>query len=333
MVLIIYQLEPRFKQRLGIKSSEVIDFTSKAERRGIQRAATEILLNLAATNQEQHRPEDRFRVVTLPPVYHPPAKEVPLSLPLEPWKRPVERDTLEFSKKVAAYRRQKDLDYRLGRVRAANSLPGQPAAPINYNGPYVPANGTDKHKAAKDRLQLLAQYQEALAAAQDESPRPLLQQLLRRIIWYSNPESKNDPDIKSTPSSRLDQKDLDLLEELAGHSWDECAEEYTHDTFNGDPELVHLFKEFEQDLNDVMDQVPLWQAPIDPTIVIDDYIDLCAPIPYDPAITSATGMPLRELIQIMNNKSLALEGGKTHLWSEEEAHDFLRTMQSFTRIQ
>ena len=135
-----------------------IEFTGKAERRGVQRAAIEIALNLLATNQEQHRPDDRFRIVEIPPPYQPQQSTTALSLPLEPWNRPIEQDPFKYSRRLTEYRQWKDSDYNLGRSQVINQNPVRLAPPLNYNGPFVAATGDDITEAVRRRQILLNNY-------------------------------------------------------------------------------------------------------------------------------------------------------------------------------
>src|ERR1700710_1891726 len=143
----------------------ITDFTGKAERRGVQRAAIELALNLLATNQEQHRPHDRFRVVKLPPKYKPPQEEVPLWLPLEPWKRPVELDTFKYTKVMRKYREWKDEDYQLACTRAVNEHLGYLPAPENFAGPYTMGSDKELAEIFKKRQNELVNIQSELFAA------------------------------------------------------------------------------------------------------------------------------------------------------------------------
>lgn len=290
-------------------------------------------LNLLATNQEQHRPDDRFRILKLPPVYHPPKREVPSSLPLESWKRPVERDTFEFTNKIAAYQRQKKFDYFLGCERLAKSLPGQLEAPINFNGPCIALDGNNKHKAAKGRLETLTDLKSRLAEAQKDSPRPLLQQMLWRVGWYSNPRSKEEENLQGF--SPLDAENLKLFKELARESWDEEAEPYNWSIFDGDEHKKSMFLEFEKDIfsEEIMPLIPLWQAPIEHDIPTEDEIALCAPVPYSPRTPSITGISLTHLKQRINDLRLGFGAAKIHMWTSQEVFDFLKFMSSHSRIQ
>jgi hypothetical protein len=313
-------------------SQDKIDFAPKAERRGVQRAAIELALNLLATNQEQHRTKDRFRMVTLPSKIKSPEQEVPLCLPLKSHERPLEQDPLEYTKKMLAFRRWKDYDYGIARLRLDQS--GSLPAPENFKGPSSIATVEDVQAAARIRLKELASVQKGLIEAVKTAPRPLLQQLLLLVDTGLNYDKE--------PHALLDGEKLtadaiDLLEELAGQSWDEERQEYGNLILGIDstPDDRGRLEEFELDMAE-MTEIPPWEPAPYPDAMDEDSFEHFAQAEYDPTIRSTRGMTGEELRQAIGDRRLAKSDGKSgtlHLWDLRAVLKYLRAMESARRIQ
>ncbi|PBP26794.1 hypothetical protein BUE80_DR002325 [Diplocarpon rosae] len=336
-----------------------IDFTGKAERRGIQRAAIELALNLLATNQEQHRPVDRFRVIDTARQYVPLPEEVSISLPLEPSRRQIDLDTFEYTKKMTAYREWKDFDYELARNRliqdhARATIPDPDAMtlddaesigivaqylypPVNYMGPVAAADSADWIKVRRERHAELSRIALRLSDAYTKAPRPLLQRLLVLMNEGMLDNEKDHPLLDDVP---LNKRGLDLLEEISGDSWAEGRIEYsppleTQRQNEGDPGV--LSRLVEVPLAVIMDfegylaklpNLPFW-APLrdDPALASADPAELKQP-KHLQAIKSTLGLSLSE---IQNAQSIYRAGKET--WKIEDIDGFLNLMRQHGRIQ
>lgn len=311
---------------------EEIDFTPKAERRGVQRAAIELALNLLATNQEQHRPRDRFRMVALPSNIKSPEKEVPLCLPLKPDERPLEQDPLEYTKKMLAFRRWKDYDYGIARLRLDQS--GSLPASENFKGPSSVATVEDVLAAARIRLKELASVQKGLIEAVKTAPRPLLQQLLLLVDTGLNYDKEVHALLDGV---RLTADAIELLEELAEQSWDDERQEY-EDLIPGidnTPDDRSRLEEFELDMAE-MTEIPPWEPAPYPDAMDEDSFEHFAQVEYDPTIPSTRGITGEELRQAIGDRRLAKFDGKAgtpHLWDLRAVLKYLRAMESARRIQ
>lgn len=314
------------------------DFIGKAERRGVQRAAVELALNLLATNQEQHRPLDRFRTVELPKRYKSPPKEVSLCLPLEPWNRPIEQEPFEITKLMLRYRKWKDSDYSAARARARARWPGYLEAPVNYNGPSALLTHYDLHSRFAKKQQELVQVQKDLIRACEIAPRDLIYQLITIIndtvlLPLEDPSHPRvEDDWGETP---LETKDIDILRGLCESSWNERQQPYPHPkewTESVKHERARL-KEFERDVNIFMDDLPLWK----PRGVLNQerpegYIwD-----PYNPQLESVAGWDLKTLVHDKINahrQEQAHDRQPVHMWTDAEAIAHLTIMHNAGRIQ
>jgi hypothetical protein len=306
-------------------------------------------LNLFATNQEQYRPIDRFRILDLPSQYQSQEKEVPLSLSLEPWNTPLEQDTFEFSKRLSTFRQQKDSDYGIFSTHLAQETAGLLQAPLNYNGPFALATGADLKEAARIRLVHLAQIAEALGNANSKAPRPLMQRLLLRTIEGSNSavEIRNHRFYDDEP---LTKANLKLLLELAAPSWNDERREYNDYMIPG---LIDQWddrrrlEEFERDVNEVQG-LPVWISsnpaePDDRLYSDHPYRFIQTPhyenLPTETKVATygieTQGMELTKVRQIINDNRLRRPGGgrHPHLWTEAETLRYLQAMRSAGRIQ
>jgi hypothetical protein len=314
------------------------DFIGKAERRGVQRAAVELALNLLATNEEQHRPLDRFRRVELPPRYQPSQKEVLLCLPLEPWKRPVEQEPFEITKLMLRYRKWKDNDYSAARARARDRFPGYLESPANYNGPCALLTQYDLHSRFGKRHKQMVQVQAALIRACKIAPRALIYQLITIVneallLPLDDPSHPLvDNDWGETP---LERKDIENLLALCAPSWNERKKPYPTPkalTESVQKERAQL-KEFERDVGIFMDELPLWEPwqalnQHRPKGYIRD--------PYDPQLESAAGWDLKTLVHDKinaNRQERAQNLHPVHMWTNDEAIAHLTTMHNACRVQ
>jgi len=327
-------------QRQGLrargKSDNSTNFAPKAERRGIQRAAVELALNLLATNQEQHRPKDRFRMVDLPLPIQLPGREVPLCLPLKPEDRPFEQDPLEYTKKMLAFRRWKDYDYDIARVRSSVDRNGEVPSPENFNGPTSIASVDDVHAAARTQVTNLVAIQKALIEAQTTAPRPLLQELLLLIDAGMNYNGQQNHELYD--DELLTTDGIDLLEEIAGVSWDEEIEDYGKDILeveNTRDDRGRL-QEFQQDVAEMAEQIPLWAPGPDVEAMDEDGFELFQQPRYDPAIASEQYMSIQQVRQIIGNDRLAKSNstvGTSPPWNSSDTARYIRAMASARRIQ
>lgn len=315
-------------------SQNTINFTSKAERRGVQRAAIEHALTLLATNQEQHRPIDRFRRVDLPPKYQPTPEEVPLWVPLEAWKRPVEMDTFEFSKKMLAFRDWKDSDYDRARSRTVNERPGAVQAPVNFNGPFTLHTPEDLQEIARKRQLHLTQVYSRLGEAERSAPRPLIQQILFRIQEGMVLASAQDH--RLADEEILSSFDIEIIEELTQQSWDEERIPYADLDLGLSETQFAILEEFERDVDEHRHLLPLWkpaEKPQSASITDSDDEALYRQIEHDPDQISTQSMPAGEFKQVINTKRLLEELANLHLWTDAETTRYLEIMHQANRIQ
>ncbi|EKD12574.1 hypothetical protein MBM_09143 [Drepanopeziza brunnea f. sp. 'multigermtubi' MB_m1] len=340
----------------GVRSSAV-DFTGKAERRGIQRAAIEIALNLLATNQEQHRPADRFRLVDVDRQFVPPRKEVAISLPLEVPRRQVEYDTFDLTKKMIAFREWKDFDHEIarehliqdpvllqsddtgdGRMDYTTDVPegvGREVfylnPPVNYMGPVANGDAADWIEVRKERHAVLTDVAVRLSDAYTKAPRPLLQKMLERMS--DGMRRTKDGDDHSEPP--LTKPQLDLLREISGESWDDTSREYAAPIQNHlseeptvrDQQLAQL-AEFEKRLAEISD-VPFW-VPLeeDPGLSRTDQSQY-PQLRHSSTVRSLLGMSLDHLLLEIGSIRAQHEMVP---WSLEDIRRCLRVMRDFGRI-
>lgn len=328
-----------------------VNFSAKAERRGVQRAAVELGLNLLATNQEQHRPHDRFRRLRLPPKYQPHPDEVPLWKPLDQWKRPVELDPYYYTKLMRKFRRWKDDDYAKALNDVTNEQPGQLHPPANYNGPFTPQNSHEIQQTASERQNHLGQIGAQLVRTVGTAPRPLLKRICALMGEAIN-SSSNEPHLMRDDIP-LTMGDLDLLTELCEASWtlnEGPYGEHLAGFSDQDPDLSLEkagLQEFEKDVmnatiadHDPRPLVPFWTPPPLPASQIA-YPDSDASFTqrqYDKSVTSQAGVELRGgggLIQRLNGQRLA-RAGKNYTpqaWATDHIQRYLQAMHDSGRIQ
>ncbi|KAH7327059.1 hypothetical protein BKA65DRAFT_480780 [Rhexocercosporidium sp. MPI-PUGE-AT-0058] len=342
------------KQYAGIESSTV-DFSGKAERRGIQRAAIQIGLNLLASNQEQHRPADRFRVMDLSRNHVPLEKEIPISLPLEPSRRQSEQDAFEFTKKMLAYKDWKDFDYEVSREKLLEdpSVVIQPKeerfkafygevvnrdlrnpitsyvvldAPINYNGPFVVAGAADMMETASRRQAELSRIALKLQNAYTEHPRPLLERLLSLVSQGMDAAQLTNHRLYDEVP--LTKPELDLLEEISGDSWDEISEDYPESSgaLNGFLDAnIPLLLAFEADLQKI-EGIPLWAPQPGDDVQPTGEFSHPVQIRYSPDIPSKQGVTLDRLsLEFQKLKGITP-------YVQHDMRQFLEAMKSVGRI-
>ena len=312
------------------------DFTTKAERRGIQRAAIEIALNLLATNQEQHRPDHRFRIVDLPTPYQPPLSEVSLYLPLKPTETPLEQDTFEFTTKMFAYRRGKDVGYDVSRTHRVSQYPGQLQAPLNYKGPFTVSSEAELANLASKWSGRLAQVQAGMVDAVTRAPRPLMQQLVAKVLEGAETSrlgnSKAHALYDDVPFT---QEDLDLLLEISGPSWNDEIQPYRD---NAGASEKRKLNEFDKDVDEVKQNLPVWTPAPDAssdTNMDPDAAERFAQILYEPHVRSQKSISSQKLLQMINDRRVARAGATStpHLWTESEGYRYLKKMYYTNRIQ
>jgi len=135
---------------------------------------------------------------------------------------------------------------------------------------------------------------------------------------------------------RLTTEGLDLLEEIAGESWDEERLEDDEDIpwIQNTPDERGRIEEFEKDMEETT-ELPLWEPAPDPDqwkrILSNIYSDS-----HDPTIPSTKGMIGDELRQATGNTRMAKTDGSAetpHLWDLRSVTRYLRAMKSAGRIQ
>ena len=276
-------------------------------------------------------------MVDLPLPIQLPEREVPLCLPLKPEDRPLEQDPLDYTKKMLAFRRWKDYDYDIARVRSSVNRNGEVPPPENFHGPTSIASVDDVHAAAREKIAELASIQEALIEAQNTAPRPLVQQLLLLVDEGMNHDGQQAHELYDA-DELLTSEGIDLLEEIAGESWDEEREEYGETVIGVEntPEARGLLQEFEQDLAEMADRIPLWSPTPDPDAMDEDGFELFQQTPYDSEIASEQYMPIQQVRQLIGDNRLAKSSstvGISSPWSLENTTKYLRAMASARRIQ
>lgn len=323
------------------QQATITDFSGKAERRGVQRAAIELALNLLATNQEQRRPLDKFRRVLLPLSHRPPPKEVQLCLPLEAWKRPVEQDPFKLTKMLLKYRKWKDHVFSAARTRAIDTVPGKLEPPINYNSPFTLASEHKLWVGVKNRVSQLIQIQATLINTGKNAPRPLIHRLATIINEALVLSSEDVSYVPVDQRGKLERRDLSILCSLCAPSWNEEWKAYSQVIPTIDNSADYNRKrlsEFERDVNLFLKELPLWQPANASQPLSKDPNDpkFYAQAPYNAEICSITGWSITTLVQNMINKNRqerAKKLHKVHLWTDSEATIYLMAMHDAHRIQ
>jgi hypothetical protein len=325
---------------LASQQAQRVDFKGKAERRGVQRAAIELALNLLATNQEQHRPMDRFRMVMLPPKYKPPQKEVQLCLPLDPWKRPVEQDPFKITKLLLKYRKWKDYAYSSARSHAIDMLPGHLEPPANYNGPCSLPSEHDLFAAIRKRHDRLVWLQAALINAGKIAPRPLIHRittLTNEAICLAPNETHPFAD-EGVEEKPLESKDFQILMSLCQPSWSDERLPYREvdDEGNDTTSIRGKLNEFERDVNILTQYLPFWEPAqsMDLETADPNLPEFYIQRPYD-GIESVTGVDINILRTEINKnrRSRSQKGCPVYEWTELEVRQYLEEMHKARLIQ
>ncbi len=189
-----------------------------------------------------------------------------------------------------------------------------------------------------DRTQVtaLASIQKGLIQAQNMAPRPLLQQLLLLTDAGLNYTKQRGHDLYD--DELLTSDGVDLLNEIAGLSWDEEREEYgealsevdnTHDDRG-------RLQEFELDVAEIAGQLPLWTPVLDPDAMDEDGFGLFQQPPYDDQIPSEQYMDITKVRQIIGDNRLAKSNstaGTSPPWNSVDVERYLGAMASAHRIQ
>ncbi|RAL68312.1 hypothetical protein DID88_007042 [Monilinia fructigena] len=258
-----------YPKQISRYDTGALNFQSMAERRGIQRAAIEIALNLLASNYEQRRPDDRFRRVVLPSPWQPPPPEVPISMELEPTKRPVELDTQYYMDLIYQYNRWKDDDWYDAREKIVTMFPGQVAPPANYNGPFTIPTMFEYQDVAAKYLGNLVPTWNSIVHTANIYPRPFLTAVLQRIqrginfgpgsapqIYDSLYEEANGMELKLLP------QELAVLRELTEPSWNFHWLPYPPVENRDEDVPRQLLDEFERDIEALPEAAkpPYWSS-------------------------------------------------------------------------
>lgn len=324
-----------------------LNFQSKAERRGIQRAAIEMALNLLASNYEQRRPDDRFRRVVLPSPWQPPPPEVPISMELEPTKRPVELDTTYYTDLIYQYNQWKDDDWYDAREKIVKMFPGQVPPPANYNGPFTIPTMFEYQDVAAKYLGNLIPTWNALVHTGNIYPRPFLTAVLQRvqrgINFGSGPDHQPYDSLYEEANGmelRLLPQELAVLRELTEPSWNFHWLPYPPVT-NAD-EDVHrqILDEFERDMDALPEAAkpPYWSSGQPPDIpqrhqysnIPESQRDLRSVSEYHHETRSVTFMSLKKLLRHINDRRV-----KQNLpaWNLATARNHLEVMHQYHHIQ
>jgi hypothetical protein len=327
---------------LPMKPVRGTHFCCKAERRGIQRASIELALNLLATNTEQPRPLDKFRMARLPPKCQLPLDETPMWLPLEPHERPVEMNTYKYTNILRRYRQWKVDDYREACGHMGDLWPNELSSHDNHLGPSTLKSSEELESILQDWLYRLLSLQGALIAAEDAAPRPVISRLLLRL----NQATANFPLKDRYDTAPLTMGDLNILRDLARPSWYNEVRRYSDPI----PDIDNaLFGEFECDLDIFIGKIPFWSPGVDNDQIDDpdDPRQFEQPA-YDREVASIRFTCLfpawhnndsedcsnnEGLLQRRNNMRLQESMGRARLWNADEAKSFLEVMQEAHRIQ
>ncbi|KAK6615303.1 hypothetical protein H4I95_00455, partial [Botrytis cinerea] len=302
-----------YPQTASLYDTGALNFQSKAERRGIQRAAIEIALNFLASNYEQRRPEDRFRRVVLPSPWQQPLPEVPISLELEPTKRPVELDTKYYTKLMVEYTRWKDDDWYDAREKIIKNAPGHVPPPANFNGPFTIPSMFDYQDAAAKYLGNLTPTWDALLHAANTFPRPFLTGVLARIERGVRFEPGRGFDalneVKDGMEIKLVPQELGVLRELTEPSWNCHWLPYPPVADDKEDMPRQILEEFERDIEALpeSEKPPYWvseKGPSDPPVgnYPLDQRDIRTINKYDPHVKSTDFVPMLKLLRQINGR-------------------------------
>ncbi|TGO18063.1 hypothetical protein BTUL_0012g00070 [Botrytis tulipae] len=290
-----------------------LNFQSKAERRGIQRAAIEMALNFLASNYEQRRPDDLFRRVVIPSPWQKPLPEVPISMELEPTKRPVELDTKYYTKLMVEYTRWKDDDWYDSREKIIQNTPGYVPPPANFNGPFTIPSMFEYQDAAAKYLGNLTPTWDALLHAAKTYPRPFLTAVLARIERGVRFEPGQGVDSLNEVANGMEVKlvpqELGVLRELTEPSWNCHWLPYPPVADANEDMPRQILDEFERDIEALPEpeKPPYWvseKGPSEPLIGTYplNQRDIRTVNKYDPRVKSTDFVPMLQLLQHINDR-------------------------------
>ncbi|RFU32752.1 hypothetical protein B7463_g3559, partial [Scytalidium lignicola] len=167
-----------FDEFPSFDASESIDYKGVAEIRGTRRAAIQLALNLFATNNEQHRSEQRFRQVELPRPKPRKLGEVPLCLPMDPADRPVEQDPFKFTKAMLHLRKSMQDEYNTQIYsREVMEFLDRWLIPTTYGGPLIIPSSEELCNIISKKLESLLALLKELTDAEESSYRPFIQHI------------------------------------------------------------------------------------------------------------------------------------------------------------
>lgn len=207
------RLSPHY-QHPDDKVPDAVDVRGFAEIRGTRRGAIELALNLLATNEEQYRPNQRFRKVDLPSIKPQKLEESPLCLSLKPADRPVEEDPFKFTKATWHLRRSLAENYASEKQKEGNLeklLPG--LIPAVQHGPFFIPDGPSLCGNINKRLQPLLKLQDELNNAQKDSSRPFIYHLMAFIDDARKP-TKDVSTQQSRNIEPLSRREFQRLKDL-----------------------------------------------------------------------------------------------------------------------
>ncbi|KAF7949933.1 uncharacterized protein EAE97_003442 [Botrytis byssoidea] len=289
-----------------------LNFQSKAERRGIQRAAIEMALNFLASNYEQRRPDDLFRRVVIPSPWQKPLLDVPISMELEPTKRPVELDTKYYTKLMVEYTRWKDDDWYDAREKIIQTTPGFVPPPANFNGPFTIPSMFEYQDAAAKYLGNLTPTWDALLHAANTYPRPFLTAVLSRIERGVRFEPGQGFDALNEVANGMEVKlvpqELGVLRELTEPSWNCHWLPYPPVADANEDMPRQILDEFERDIEALPEpeKPPYWvseKGPSEPPIGTYPLSqrDIRTVNKYDPRGKTTDFVPMLQLLQHIND--------------------------------
>lgn len=316
-----------------------VDYTPQAERRGIQRAAIELGLNLLCGNHEQHRPDDKFRIVQLPGPYvdWSDIPEVPLTLPLDFTHRPVELEPFYFTEKVAKYRQQKDLEYFAAREQAIYERRGLMDPPANFKGPFSVASWEQYLETIQKALKVYERIYKKMFHSNETAPRPLMDRMVEVVTQAIQWDGKTSLPLNVTdePFSNavveLENTHINLLNEIAGDSWFEYELAWEDVNITAQEYNMARLNEFRHDVEDLRAKIPFWESEDVPRKK-EDIKGLLQPR-HDPNARSKRGISLKDILQMMNNNRVEAGGSNIQLWTVDEAKKYFDAMRLKEAIQ
>jgi hypothetical protein len=297
-----------------------------------------LALNIFATNQEQERPSDRFRIVRLPQPFRPPEVEVPLHQPLAPEERKVEVHPFDYTAKLVKFRDLRDLQYEKASLEFIDRFPRKALRPANnYLGPVVAADGADLKTATTARQAKLCQLFALLVEAERDAPRPFIQQLILIANWGMNSDSSH----QMYDLTELTQADLDLLLQLSEPSWSSPPRSYNQS------EIANLFsdrimqgrlRDFERDLQK-LDGIPYWNPKAITTSSLKPYDPLLfAKVGHEPAERYSNEIPEESKIWTSDDirqsiSTMRTAADKKYIPTMSHVTSYLKALQGVGSIQ